>query len=43
MKRAVALVLLMLMTLLLVSGCNTIRGAGEDLEQGGRAIQRSAS
>ncbi|MEA2119719.1 entericidin A/B family lipoprotein [Halovibrio sp. HP20-50] len=43
MKRAVALVLLMLMTLLLVSGCNTIHGAGEDLEQGGRAIQRSAS
>ncbi|GEN27826.1 hypothetical protein HVA01_14720 [Halovibrio variabilis] len=43
MTRAVALGLLVLMTLLLVSGCNTIRGAGEDLEQGGRAIQRSAS
>jgi predicted small secreted protein len=43
MKRTVALSLLVLTTLLLVSGCNTIRGAGEDLEQGGQAIQRSAS
>ncbi len=43
MKRAVALGLLLVTTLLLISGCNTIRGAGEDLEQGGQAIQRSAS
>jgi predicted small secreted protein len=43
MKRAVALGLLLATTLLLISGCNTIRGAGEDLEQGGQAIQRSAS
>jgi predicted small secreted protein len=42
MKRTAAISLLVLMTLLLVSGCNTIRGAGEDIEQGGAAIQRSA-
>lgn len=42
MKRAVALGILIVTTLLLLSGCNTIRGAGEDIEQGGQAIQRSA-
>ncbi|MBT2774122.1 entericidin A/B family lipoprotein [Halomonas sp. ISL-60] len=42
MKRPVALSILII-TLLLVSGCNTLRGAGEDLEQGGEAIQRAAS
>ncbi len=42
MKRTAALGILILITLLLVSGCNTIRGAGEDIEQGGQAIQRSA-
>ena len=43
MKRTIALAILVMTTLLLVSGCNTIRGAGEDIEQGGEAIQRSAS
>lgn len=43
MKRAIAIGILLMTTLLLVSGCNTIRGAGEDIEQGGEAIQRSAS
>lgn len=43
MKRAIAMGILLMTTLLLVSGCNTIRGAGEDIEQGGEAIQRSAS
>ncbi|MBF60110.1 entericidin A/B family lipoprotein [Halomonas sp. FeN2] len=43
MKRPVALGILIITTLLLVSGCNTIRGAGEDLQQGGEAIQRAAS
>jgi entericidin B len=42
MKRAIAISVLMMVTLLLVSGCNTIRGAGEDIERGGEAIQRSA-
>ncbi len=43
MKRIIALSIVMMVTLLLVSGCNTIRGAGEDLQQGGEAIQRAAS
>lgn len=43
MKRVTALGILCITVLLLVSGCNTIRGAGEDIEQGGEAIQQSAS
>ncbi|MFC7368393.1 MULTISPECIES: entericidin A/B family lipoprotein [Vreelandella] len=42
MKRVIARCLIMVVTLLLISGCNTIRGAGEDIERGGEAIQRSA-
>jgi len=41
MKRTMAIVLLSLFTLSLLSGCNTIRGAGQDIERGGEAIQRS--
>ncbi|WP_375056672.1 entericidin A/B family lipoprotein [Zobellella sp. DQSA1] len=40
-KRTPVLVLLSLLTLSLLSGCNTMRGAGEDIEAGGEAIQRS--
>ncbi|MCA8865538.1 MULTISPECIES: entericidin A/B family lipoprotein [unclassified Halomonas] len=43
MKRSIALGIVIMVTLLLVSGCNTIRGAGEDIQQGGEAIQRAAS
>ncbi|GHE22156.1 entericidin A/B family lipoprotein [Halomonas urumqiensis] len=42
MQRLLALVMLSLFALSLLSGCNTMRGAGEDIEQGGEAIQRSA-
>lgn len=41
-QRTLAVVLLSLFTLSLLAGCNTMRGAGEDIEQGGEAIQRSA-
>ncbi|PWV72361.1 entericidin A/B family lipoprotein [Halomonas sp. A11-A] len=41
MQRTLAIVLLSLFSLSLLSGCNTIRGAGEDIEAGGEAIQRS--
>jgi len=41
MKRTLAIVMLSLFTLSLLAGCNTIRGAGEDIERGGEAIQRS--
>ncbi|WP_404376599.1 entericidin A/B family lipoprotein [Vreelandella aquamarina] len=42
MKRTMALGILLLATLFTISGCNTIRGMGQDIEQGGEAIQRSA-
>ncbi|WP_311065850.1 entericidin A/B family lipoprotein [Halomonas sp. DWK9] len=42
MKRTIALGTLLLATLLVISGCNTVRGMGQDIEQGGEAIQRSA-
>ena len=42
MKRTIALGILLLATLLAISGCNTVRGMGQDIEQGGEAIQRSA-
>ncbi|WP_299314074.1 entericidin A/B family lipoprotein [uncultured Halomonas sp.] len=41
MKRTVSVLLLSLFALSLLAGCNTIRGAGEDIEAGGEAIQRS--
>lgn len=31
------------LTLLGLSGCNTVRGVGRDIERGGEAIQRGAS
>lgn len=43
MKRTISLILVSLFTLSLLGGCNTIRGAGEDIEEGGEAIQRSTS
>nr|WP_009097260.1 entericidin A/B family lipoprotein [Halomonas sp. GFAJ-1]AVI61676.1 entericidin [Halomonas sp. GFAJ-1]EHK61595.1 entericidin EcnAB [Halomonas sp. GFAJ-1] len=42
MKRTLLLGVLVLATLLVISGCNTIRGVGQDIEQGGEALQRSA-
>ncbi|MDN3521251.1 entericidin A/B family lipoprotein [Halomonas ramblicola] len=41
MKRTLAMLLVTLFTVSLLSGCNTMRGAGEDIEEGGEAIQRS--
>ncbi len=42
MKRILSLTLVMLFTVSLLSGCNTMRGAGQDIEEGGEAVQRSA-
>jgi entericidin B len=42
MKRILSLTLVTLFTVSLLSGCNTMRGAGEDIEAGGEAVQRSA-
>lgn len=33
----------MIVAALFISGCNTVQGVGEDIEQGGEAVQRSAN
>ncbi|WP_280553383.1 entericidin A/B family lipoprotein [Halomonas sp. 25-S5] len=43
MKRTLALVLVALFSLSLLGGCNTMRGAGQDIEEGGKAVQDAAS
>ncbi len=40
MKKIVAL--LMLSSFVVITGCNTIEGAGKDLERGGEKIQGTA-
>ncbi len=46
MKRALITIVLPLSVLLLVggnlSGCNTVKGAGQDLKSAGQAIERKA-
>ena len=42
MKRTLFFGMLVLTMLLVISGCNTVRGIGQDIEQGGEALQRSA-
>jgi predicted small secreted protein len=42
-QRTLAFVLLSLFTLSLLAGCNTMRGAGQDIEDGGKAVQDAAS
>ena len=40
---AASLALLLLAAILLLStGCNTVHGAGKDIEKGGEAIQKAA-
>lgn len=43
MKRTLSLILVSLFTLSLLGGCNTIRGAGQDIERGGEAVQDAAT
>ena len=44
MKRLIALVVAVsfAMPLALLSGCNTVQGAGKDIERGGEKIQKEA-
>ncbi|WP_168012639.1 entericidin A/B family lipoprotein [Halomonas salinarum] len=42
MTRLIALTLLTLFCVSLLAGCNTMRGAGEDIQQGGQAIEDAA-
>ena len=34
--------LVLLLVMSCITGCNTVRGVGEDVQGGGRAIERSA-
>ncbi|WP_136249030.1 entericidin A/B family lipoprotein [Halomonas borealis] len=43
MKRTLLLSIAALFTLSLLAGCNTVRGVGQDIEQGGEAIQQSSA
>ncbi|WP_048306432.1 entericidin A/B family lipoprotein [Halomonas sp. PR-M31] len=43
MKKLLMLTFTLLVSASLLAGCNTIGGAGEDIEKGGEAIQDSAS
>ncbi|GAA5171872.1 MULTISPECIES: entericidin A/B family lipoprotein [Halomonadaceae] len=43
MKKLTAMMFLMLMAAGTLAGCNTLEGAGEDIEQGGEEIQEEAS
>jgi entericidin B len=42
MKKKISAVLIILLCVWMLSGCNTIHGMGKDIESGGRAIQKSA-
>ncbi|WP_413615312.1 entericidin A/B family lipoprotein [Halomonas cupida] len=43
MKRTLSVVLVSLLTLAMLSGCNTWRGVGQDIEKAGEGIQNSAN
>ncbi|EPC02861.1 hypothetical protein L861_23915 [Litchfieldella anticariensis FP35 = DSM 16096] len=42
MQRFICLMFVLLMSASVLSGCNTMEGAGEDIESGGEAIQNEA-
>lgn len=43
MQKAIALSFALLMTAAALAGCNTIDGAGQDVERGGEAVQDAAN
>lgn len=42
MKKLLCLLVTLCATIFVVTGCNTLEGAGEDIERGGEAIQEAA-
>ncbi len=42
MMRKIAAGIVLLMCVVALSGCHTVKGVGEDIESGGRAIERSS-
>ncbi|HCR98624.1 MAG: entericidin A/B family lipoprotein [Halomonas sp.] len=43
MKKLLATGFILLMTAGALAGCNTVAGAGQDVERGGQAVQDAAS
>ncbi|MDR5873687.1 entericidin A/B family lipoprotein [Halomonas sp. CUBES01] len=43
MKKLLAMSFILLLSAGALAGCNTISGAGQDIEQGGEAVQDAAS
>lgn len=43
MKKKALFFMTVLLATSLITGCNTIKGAGKDIERGGEAIQEKAS
>ncbi|KPQ20475.1 MAG: entericidin A/B family lipoprotein [Halomonas sp.] len=43
MKKLLAMSFILLMSAGALAGCNTIGGAGQDVEEGGEAVQDAAS
>jgi entericidin B len=41
MKKSISRMLLIFAALAVLAGCNTMRGVGQDVEEGGEAIQKS--
>lgn len=41
MKNGIGRMLLVFAALAVLAGCNTVRGVGQDVEEGGEAIQKS--
>ena len=41
-RRLIATVSALAFVAMMVSACNTVEGAGEDIEKGGEALQRAA-
>ena len=42
MMRKIAIAVVFIMCMCMLSGCNTVRGVGQDVERGGEAIERSS-
>ena len=42
MKRNLSVLLLAMMAAMFVSGCNTVEGAGKDIESAGEEVQEAA-
>ncbi|MCO7245348.1 MULTISPECIES: entericidin A/B family lipoprotein [Halomonadaceae] len=43
MKKLLAMSFILLMSAGVLAGCNTLSGAGQDIEEGGEAVQDAAS